>query len=205
MPVPPAPHGPTHGPAHGAPDGGPLDDPLDNPLGDPLGELSHELSRHARLLHAIRAHMASWAPEGLDWSAFGLLMTLVKFGPARQGELAELALLDASTVSRYVAQLVRAGLVERRPDPVDGRAVRLAATAKGLDLARSAFRRREAFVREALAAWEADDLRTLAVLFHRLNDDLDAYRPRLAAPGAARPARDTDPTARTKRTVDQEN
>ncbi len=146
-------------------------------------ELGHELSRHARLLHVMRSQLAAWAPEGLDWSAFALLMSLVKFGPRRQGELAEAAMLDPSTVSRHVAQLVRFGLVERRPDPADGRAVQIAACARGNELAEDMIGRRQELVRRALAGWELDDVATLVRLFARLNDDLDAYRPQLARTG----------------------
>lgn len=139
-------------------------------------ELAQQLSRHARLLNVIRTHMASWAPTGLDWSAFTLVMTLVKLGPARQGELAESSLLDPSTVSRHVAQLVRAGLVERRADPADGRAVQLVASPLGEAMAAEVFARRKQMLDQVLAGWGPDDLATLCRLFGRLNDDLDAYR-----------------------------
>ena len=67
--------------------------------------LTQELTRHARLLHAMKATMASLVPEGLDPGAFPLLLMLVRCGPRRQGELAEMSLLDPSTVSRQVAKL----------------------------------------------------------------------------------------------------
>src|SRR3954469_9040377 len=132
--------------------------------------LSQELTRHARLLHVMKAQMAALVPAGLDAAAFPLLHTLVRCGPRRQGELAEQALLDPSTVSRYVGQLARAGYVERRPDPQDGRAgqlaragyvergpapqdgraVQLAATEAGTAVAHELGARRQAAVAEAL-------------------------------------------------------
>ncbi len=160
---------------------------MTSPCGDPaarddVDDLSDQLARHARLLQVIRAHMATWAPSGLDWAAFTLLMTLVKQGPRRQGELAGLALLDPSTVSRHVAQLVRAGLVERRPDPADGRALLLAVAPAGEAMAREMIRRRRELIRQALQGWDPEDVRSLARLLGRLNDDLDAYRPHLTKP-----------------------
>jgi DNA-binding MarR family transcriptional regulator len=167
-------------------------------------ELSHELGRHSRLLHAMRSHMASWTPAGLDWSAFALLMSLVKFGPSRQGELADLSLLDPSTVSRHVGQLVRAGLVERRPDPADGRAVQLVASATGHEMAAELVSRRQKLVTRAMADWDTEDVRTFVHLFARFNDSLDAYRPQLVrvAPRAPVDLADADggpaaPAART--------
>lgn len=139
--------------------------------------LNHEISRHGRLLHVMKGQMATLVPQGLDMAAFSLLFTLVRCGPARQGELAGLALLDPSTVSRHVAQLARAGYVQRRPDPEDGRAVQLVATEAGDALAAEIGRRRELMIRQALADWAPDDLRQLVRLMGRLNDDLDAFRP----------------------------
>jgi len=141
--------------------------------------LNHEIARHGRLLHVMKSQMAALVPEGLDVAAFSLLFTLVRCGPARQGELAALALLDPSTVSRHVAQLARAGYVQRRPDPEDGRAVQLVATGAADGPAAQIGRRRELMIRQALGDWEPEDLRQLVRLMGRLNDDLDAFRPHL--------------------------
>ena len=96
--------------------------------------------------------MSEDAPRGLDFAALTLLFHLVRCGPRRQGELAETAMLDPSTTSRYVAQLVRADLVSRRPDPDDGRAVQLVATSAGERVAQELTERRDALVGSALAA-----------------------------------------------------
>ena len=48
---------------------------------------------------------------------------------ARVGEAAEVLGLVPNTVSTLVGRLVEAGLVARRPDPVDARAARLELTA----------------------------------------------------------------------------
>ena len=62
--------------------------------------------------------------DDLDPGSLWLLKTLA-CAPLRVTELAASANLDASTVSRHVAHLDRSGLVERTPDPADGRAHRL--------------------------------------------------------------------------------
>jgi DNA-binding MarR family transcriptional regulator len=149
--------------------------------------LNQELSRHQRILHVLKSSMATLVPEGLDAAAFGLLLTLVNCGPRRQGELAELSLLDPSTVSRHVAQLARAGYVQRRPDPQDGRAVQLVATGEGERVAHEIGRRRQAVIGKALEGWAPDDVRRLVALLRRLNDDLDAVRPHLGTLLLARP------------------
>ena len=152
-------------------------------------ELTHELGRHARLLHAMKAHLAPFLPEGLDVAAFPLLLTLVREGPRRQGELAELSFLDPSTVSRHVAQLARSGYVQRRPDPQDGRAVQLVATEDGERVTHEIWQRRQELLTEALGSWDAADIRTLVHLLSRLNDDLEARRPQFGRAPHDTPAR----------------
>lgn len=153
-----------------------------------MAELNHEITRHARVLHVLKSSMATLVPEGFDAAAFGLLITLVKGGPRRQGELAELCMLDPSTVSRHVGQLARAGYVERRPDPGDGRVVHLVASDEGERVAAEIGQRRMAMIREALAGWSTADAAQFVVLMRRLNDDLDAFRPRMLEVLTADPA-----------------
>jgi DNA-binding MarR family transcriptional regulator len=143
------------------------------PCSEHCAELITELIRHARLLHLMKSRQDTPVP-GVDAAAFGVLMVLVKQGPRRQGELAEATLLDPSTVSRYAAQLVKAGLVTRRPDPADGRAVQLMAAEQGIRLARETMARRSARLGEMLADWPAEDAATLIRLLRRLNDVMEA-------------------------------
>jgi DNA-binding MarR family transcriptional regulator len=152
-----------------------------------VDRLSAELLRHARLTHVLKTILSSWAPSNLDWGAYGLLLHLVKDGPRRQGELAESVLLEPSTVSRRVGQLVQLGYVERRADPGDGRAVQLVATAAGQAVFDQLRARREEVFRQLLGRWDDDDVEDLAVLLTRLNDDLETYRPLLVRVTAAEP------------------
>jgi DNA-binding MarR family transcriptional regulator len=56
---------------------------------------------------------------------------VVHTGPLTVNELAAALYLDKSTTSRIANALVTRGLVERRPNPEDGRVVRLASTSEG--------------------------------------------------------------------------
>lgn len=152
-----------------------------------LTDLSHELGRHGRMLHVLKSHLATLAPRGLDWAASALLVQLVRCGPRRQWELAEAAMLDPSTVSRYVGQLVREGLVERRPDTQDGRAVQLLATAAGHAMHQEVSARRDELLRTALSGWDPRDVQNLAALLSRFNNDLEAFRPHLVRAGPPGP------------------
>lgn len=158
-----------------------------------VAELNHEITRHGRLLHVLKSTMATLVPEGLDAAAFGLLITLVNGGPRRQGELAETCMLDPSTVSRHVGQLARAGYVERRPAPGDGRAVHLLATDEGARVAHEIAQIRLKVISAALTDWTTDDVARLVVLLRRLNDDLDTFRPHILATITDSPATEPAP------------
>src|SRR3954452_21611677 len=82
-----------------------------------------------------RARMIAAAEHDVEWSAYLLLRCIANSGaPMRAAELADTLRSDPSTVSRQVAALVRAGYLERRADPADGRASLLVVTPRARDL-----------------------------------------------------------------------
>lgn len=102
--------------------------------------------------------IASLKTQAQSRSSHLLLFPLSRLGAARQSVLAEQSHLDPSTTSRHVADLVREGLVERRPDPDDGRASLLALTPAGHD---SLTRMRDQRVEGAgrgLADWSVEEI-----------------------------------------------
>lgn len=187
----------------------PLDAPSAGPVDEPavlsgVERLTSELGRYNRLAHRLKAQLSAGAPTGLDWGAFTLLIFLVKNGPQRQGELAELALLDPSTVSRRVQQLVQLGYVERRPHPVDGRAVQLAATPPGEAIFERIVARRHELMAGILTRWPGEDVDALSRLLERLNDDLEIYLPSLQRTSATDPLPEFPPSdAKTRRPMNR--
>ena len=156
--------------------------------------LSFELARHARSLHMMKAQLAAQLPDDLDLATVGLLLHLSTTGPCRQGELAETVHLDPSTVSRHVAQLVRAGYAARAVHPDDGRVVQLQSTETGQALCAGFAEHRRTFIAQVMAHWAEEDVRQLTHLLARMNDDVDTLRPRNATG-----TRSTYPTS-TRRT-----
>jgi DNA-binding MarR family transcriptional regulator len=140
-----------------------------------LGALGHELFRQARILHMLKARLTAES-TGLDSGALGVLVHVVKSGGMRQRDLADCAMLDPSTVSRYVGLLAKVGYVERQADQGDGRAVRLVATDAGRAVHARLTARRESMMSEVLAGWSAEDVDELTTRLRRLNDDLEAIR-----------------------------
>jgi DNA-binding MarR family transcriptional regulator len=145
----------------------------------PVSELSQEVVRLTRASNAVRAHLAATGGQGVEWSTYLLLFHLLREGPLRSSALAEAVHVDPSTVSRQVAQLVKAGLAERRADPGDGRACLLVPTEKGQRLSAALKARRDEAFARVLTDWSTEDVRLLTGLLGRLNDSLTAHRAHL--------------------------
>ena len=71
------------------------------------------------------------AGSGLTPTRLSVLATLARRGPLRISELASLEGLNPTMLSRVIAELSAAGLLARVPDPDDGRAALVDATAAG--------------------------------------------------------------------------
>ena len=71
------------------------------------------------------------APPGVDRQTYRVLSGLARLGPQSAARLADEVGIDRSGASRYADRLEAAGLLERSPDPCDGRATLLALTPKG--------------------------------------------------------------------------
>ena len=67
-----------------------------------------------------------------------------------------------------------AGLVERQPDPDDGRASLLVATPDGQVAFAAKRRQRHELFQRVMGDWSAADVETLTTLLSRFNDDLVA-------------------------------
>lgn len=73
------------------------------------------------------------APGGLSHGLLMSLASVAKRGPLRLAELARLEQVSAPSMTRTVSELESRGLIVRRVDPDDGRAIQVAVTPAGLD------------------------------------------------------------------------
>jgi DNA-binding MarR family transcriptional regulator len=142
--------------------------------GDDLDRLLAELTRYVRLTHRFKGLLTT-GTTGVDQSALMLLGPLTAMGPLRVTDLAEVKHADPSTVSRQAAQLVRSGLARREPDPVDGRATRLAVTAEGQAACVRLQAQRRALVAAALRDWSPDQVAQFLTLFHEFNTAVENH------------------------------
>ena len=80
-------------------------------------------------------------PFGLSFGDFDVLNTLRRAGDeegTNPSDLAAAALITTGAMTARLDRLERAGLIERSPDPTDGRAVRVRLTRRGEELAKEA-------------------------------------------------------------------
>lgn len=109
------------------------------------------------LLSAHAVLMKQFAAEDI-WSdvsmrEYDVLYTLSKCPvPIRINELHRHVLLSQPALSRLVDRLVNRGMIERQPDPADGRGVRLSLTEAGQAIQRHVGRRHARSVAGAMTA-----------------------------------------------------
>jgi len=109
-----------------------------------------------------------------DKSVVALLAQLLATGPTRATDLAELAGLDLSTVSRHLSTLEADGYVDRAADPADGRATLLHVSPAGQRYLAEVRRQRREVLAEAVAGWSEKNLTTLTRLTRRLAKDMES-------------------------------
>src|SRR5437868_13069961 len=86
---------------------------------------------HSAAIHLLRFVRREDTRSGLSAPRLSALSVIVFAGPLTLGELAAAEQVRPPTMTRLVAALEAEGLVERVPDPRDGRVVRVRATARG--------------------------------------------------------------------------
>ncbi|MEO3829937.1 MarR family winged helix-turn-helix transcriptional regulator [Actinomadura sp. B10D3] len=91
-------------------------------------------------------------------------------GEVTVGAVAERLEIDPSTASRLVGHAIDAGLVSRRPSPVDARRANLGLTEAGRRVKQVSDRFRRAYLDELMAGWPARDRAEFARLLTRFAD-----------------------------------
>jgi DNA-binding MarR family transcriptional regulator len=147
-------------------------------------QLAEGIERLFLLLARLRGRLGEPEPLPLTATQKLALATIVDSGPLRIRRLGELMETTEATASRTVDGLVRVGLVRRKPDPEDGRGVRIAATARGRQLVEQRRAHMVGLLEELLADMDADEQARLVTLIGSLADALE--RPAAAAREPAR-------------------
>lgn len=136
-------------------------------------DLIRQLRTSSRLQHAWSAQL--WQEEqGPHPAAVMLLSEIERRGESRLSDLAKHRMVGLPVISRQVAELAAAGLIDRRPEPKDGRASLVRVSEEGARQLAHWRRLQVDFLREALAGWNEQDLRTLIARLQTVNADLRA-------------------------------
>ena len=115
--------------------------------------------------------------NGVTMPQLALLDWIAAAPGCRVQEIAAGLGLTAPTVSVGVRRLEAAGLLDRRPDPRDGRAIRLFLTERGQALQEQAHAFRREKMRRILAGLTAEESDTLLTLLERAITTAEAGSP----------------------------
>jgi DNA-binding MarR family transcriptional regulator len=135
-------------------------------------QVEYEQMLQSRYLHL---HKSKGRRQGstLERSAYILLSRIRVQGPMTIGQLGDAFGLDASTLNRQTAAAMRAGLVERIPDPDGGMARKFRITAEG---ERRLDEEREGTIHtldRIMADWSDEDIAAFADYLKRFNTDIE--------------------------------
>ena len=139
----------------------------------PASEDADELDEIVRgLLSIVRAVHKGFESMALDKGALMVLTSIRHFDKTRPSAVAEFCGLDISTISRHIKKLEEDALVERSPDPADGRAHLMRLSAKGTAMLAHAEQVRREELGSAISGWDEEDRRVLRAILGRLAEDL---------------------------------
>jgi DNA-binding MarR family transcriptional regulator len=122
--------------------------------------IAHRL--HSAAIHLLRRLRRQDAAAGLPAPWLSALSVLTFGGPRTMTELAEAEQVRPPTISRLVKDMERDGLVQRVPDPVDGRVQRVQATERGQEVLYEGRARRVSVLAKGIEALTVADKVTLA-------------------------------------------
>jgi DNA-binding MarR family transcriptional regulator len=144
--------------------------PADTPLTDTASHLRNAIVRTARRLRQEGAE----ATGGMTATAVSALATINRSGPLTPSEIAEIERVKRPSMTRTLGCLEREGLIERTPDPDDGRSSLVAINDKGRDRMARLRSRKNAFLARRLRDLTPEEVETLAraaELLERMRED----------------------------------
>lgn len=144
----------------------------DTSLTDAAAQLRLGVVRTARRLRQEAAAEAT----GLTPTSTSALATIERHGPLTPSELAQLERVQRPTVTRTLGCLEREGLVERTPDPADGRSSLVSVNAAGRERLRRLRGRKNAYLAKRMREMPADDVATLERAAEILEGMLESER-----------------------------
>jgi len=141
----------------------------DTDLTDTASHLRNAIVRTSR---ALRQEAAG--ESGLSPTQTSVLASINRSGPVTPSELADLERVKRPTMTRTLGCLEREGLIERTPDPADGRSSLVAVNDAGRERLARLRRRKSAYLARRLRKLDPEEVETLAraaALLERMRED----------------------------------
>lgn len=141
----------------------------DTDLTDTASQLRNAIVRTSR---ALRQEAAG--ESGLSPTQTSVLASINRSGPVTPSELADLERVKRPTMTRTLGCLEREGLIERTPDPADGRSSLVAVNDAGRERLARLRRRKSAYLARRLRKLDPEEVETLAraaALLERMRED----------------------------------
>jgi DNA-binding MarR family transcriptional regulator len=141
----------------------------DTPITDTASRLRDAIVRTSR-----RLRQEASTETGLSPATTAALATINRSGPLTPSELADLERVKRPTMTRTLACLEREGLIERTPDPTDGRSFVVVVNDAGRERLARLRRRKSAYLARRLRKLDPDQVETLAraaELLERMGED----------------------------------
>ena len=140
---------------------------------DQLGRLEQEVGVLIRRVKRVIGERARAVHPDLQPASYLMLTFLATEGPQRSSVVSERFNVDKGAISRQVQHLSDLGLLDREPDPADGRAVLISASQDAVRRMEAVDRDRRVWLEERLEDWSEDDLRGFVGGLERYNRALD--------------------------------
>jgi DNA-binding MarR family transcriptional regulator len=147
---------------------------LDSRRADHLRSLEQEVGVLIRRVRRVIGERSRAVHPQLQPASYLMLGYLVTEGPMRSSAMAEAFDIDKGAISRQVGHLEELGLVERTPDPADGRASLVSASADAVRRLEDIAADRRRWISEQLGDWSEEQLELFTTELSRYNQALNA-------------------------------
>jgi DNA-binding MarR family transcriptional regulator len=143
----------------------------EEPAWDPESSASFWIHRASRML--LRLHESRLRPLGFGMSQMPVLHALAEGGALSQKELAARAKVEQPTMAEMIARMERDGVVERAPNPKDGRGSLVSLTRRSRQRLARGKAALTAGERDAVAGLSDREKKTLIALLKRVVASLE--------------------------------
>ena len=137
-------------------------------------QIETEVGVLIKRVRRVIAERAQEVHESLHPSTFLVLTHLADQGPLRASTIVGHFAMDKASVSRQVQHLLDIGLVDRTPDPEDGRATLLSVSDEGRRRLKDVAAHRTKLLDQRLGDWDDQELADFAAVLARYNATLDS-------------------------------